>query len=227
VYFTTSHRQCRINLEDYEAERHKVSALVLRALSPSVRTGAAQSLGDWLSGGDIPGISGVVRFLTRKLRWGRSVQLCQPAAHQRRACCKQPGIGPVWMVRYGREVTCAENYAWSGDAASTWVPLLVDSKPPVKIVARFRHQAQYLTPAIIHGALVTVVPADTPAADAGAASTRYFLSNGPGDPAGLPYAMNPAGLWWLRRHMLGICLGHPSGLALGGNTARLIRASRR
>ncbi len=75
-----------------------------------------------------------------------------------------------------------------------------------------------------HGARVTVVPADTTAADALALQPDgVFLSNGPGDPAGLPYAVEAVReLIDSGVPMLGICLGHQLvGLALGAQTARL------
>jgi len=74
------------------------------------------------------------------------------------------------------------------------------------------------------GARVTVVPAHTPAADVLALRPDgVVLSNGPGDPAGLPYAVQ-ATREILDRGLptLGICLGHQLlGLALGGQTRRL------
>jgi carbamoyl-phosphate synthase small subunit len=74
------------------------------------------------------------------------------------------------------------------------------------------------------GLRVTVVPADTPAADVLAMRPAgVMLSNGPGDPAGLPYAVEAtrqlidAGV-----PIFGICLGHQLiGRALGGTTSRL------
>jgi carbamoyl-phosphate synthase small subunit len=75
-----------------------------------------------------------------------------------------------------------------------------------------------------YGARVTVVPADMPAQEVLALKPDgIFLSNGPGDPAGLPYAVEAVrGLLESEIPILGICLGHQLiGRALGANTHRL------
>lgn len=74
------------------------------------------------------------------------------------------------------------------------------------------------------GAEVIVVPADTSAADVLALKPDgIMLSNGPGDPAGLPYAVEIVReLIFTGLPIFGICLGHQLiGLALNGKTSRL------
>jgi carbamoyl-phosphate synthase small subunit len=73
------------------------------------------------------------------------------------------------------------------------------------------------------GCEVTVVPASTTAADV---LTRdpdgVFLSNGPGDPEGVPYLIAAVRELIGARPIFGICLGHQIlGLALGGRTYKL------
>jgi carbamoyl-phosphate synthase small subunit len=75
-----------------------------------------------------------------------------------------------------------------------------------------------------YGANVTVVPADTTAEEVLAMQPDgVFLSNGPGDPAGLPYAVEAvSGLIESGVPIFGICLGHQLiGRALGANTFKL------
>lgn len=75
-----------------------------------------------------------------------------------------------------------------------------------------------------HGCRVTVVPADTPAADVLALKPDgLFLSNGPGDPAAVGYAIkNIQELTRTGLPTFGICLGHQLlGLAFGGRTVKL------
>ena len=70
---------------------------------------------------------------------------------------------------------------------------------------------------------VTVVPAQTPAADVLALKPDgVFLSNGPGDPEPLEYAHKNIRELMGRTPVFGICLGHQLiGLALGGKTYKL------
>jgi carbamoyl-phosphate synthase small subunit len=71
---------------------------------------------------------------------------------------------------------------------------------------------------------VNVVPASTPAKDVLAGGVDgIFLSNGPGDPAAVDYAIaNTRELLQQEKPIFGICLGHQIlGLALGGKTFKL------
>jgi carbamoyl-phosphate synthase small subunit len=73
------------------------------------------------------------------------------------------------------------------------------------------------------GFKVTVVPANTTAEAALAlAPDGIFLSNGPGDPAALPYAVESVRGLLGKKPMFGICLGHQLlARALGGTTYKL------
>ena len=73
------------------------------------------------------------------------------------------------------------------------------------------------------GCRVTVVPAETTADDALALKPDgVFLSNGPGDPEPVDYAVRSIRQLMGRVPVFGICLGHQlCGLALGGRTYKL------
>ena len=73
------------------------------------------------------------------------------------------------------------------------------------------------------GCAVTVVPATTTADEVlGMNSDGIFLSYGPGDPAGVPYAVNTVKELLGRLPIFGICLGHQIlGLAFGFQTYKL------
>jgi carbamoyl-phosphate synthase small subunit len=74
-----------------------------------------------------------------------------------------------------------------------------------------------------HGCDVTVVPAKTSAADVLALKPQgVFLSNGPGDPEPISYAVANIRKLLGKVPIFGICLGHQlCGLALGGKTYKL------
>jgi len=95
---------------------------------------------------------------------------------------------------------------------------------PHVVVYDFGVKWNILRRLVAHGCRVTVVPATTYARDALALQPDgIVLSNGPGDPAALPYAV--ATIRELLAHkipLFGICLGHQLlGLALGGRTYKL------
>jgi carbamoyl-phosphate synthase small subunit len=234
VLFTVSHiGNVGINLEDDESACPQVSAAVIRSLSPTVSNWrSALSLSEWLAQHGVPGISGVdTRWMTRKLRDGGT----QKAALSTKGTSPEkllkmvnewPGLDGRDMVR---EVTCQEPYHWGGDESDKWVkPVISDqlsANRKWKLVAYdfgikeniLRHFASY-------GANVTVVPADMAAKDVLALNPDgVFLSNGPGDPAGLPYAVEAVrGLIDSGVPIFGICLGHQLiGRALGADTHRL------
>jgi carbamoyl-phosphate synthase small subunit len=73
------------------------------------------------------------------------------------------------------------------------------------------------------GCEVTVVPATTTAEETLAMdSDGIFLSNGPGDPEGVPYLIQAVRRLLGQKPIFGICLGHQIiGLALGGRTYKL------
>jgi carbamoyl-phosphate synthase small subunit len=235
VLFTVSHiGNVGINLEDDESPKPQVSAAVIRSLSPVVSNWrSALSLSDWLAGHGVPGISGVdTRWLTRKLRDGGTQKGALSTKGTSvdellRLAREWPGLDGRDMVR---EVTCEESYHWLDDAGSKWIEdnSILDprrSNNEYRIVAYdFGIKENILRHLSSYGANVTVVPAYTTAEEALALKPDgVFLSNGPGDPAGLPYAVEAVkGLIESGVPLFGICLGHQLiGRALGAETHKL------
>ena len=241
VLFTVSHiGNVGINPEDYESAAPQVSAVVVRSLSPVVSNWRAnRDLSGWLAEHGVPGISGVdTRFLTRKLRDGGTMKAALSTQgtdpdHLLLMARAWPGLDGIDMVK---EVTCPEPFEWVGDA-----PRPPRSSETSEVQASFREVTEDLarTRVVLYdfgakrnimrhlaakGMQVMVVPADTPAGQVLAMHPDgVMLSNGPGDPAGLPYAVEAtrqliaAGV-----PIFGICLGHQLiGRALGGTTSRL------
>ena len=237
VLFTVSHiGNVGINTEDDESAHPQVSAAVIRALSPVVSNWrSALSLSEWLAKHGVPGISGVdTRWLTRKLRDGGT----QKAALSTKGTSAETllKMAREWSGLDGRdmvkEVTCEEAYHWADDAGSKWLERSDNSKldhrrsnNEYRIVAYdFGIKENILRHLSSYGANVTVVPADTSAEEVLALNPDgIFLSNGPGDPAGLPYAVEAVEkLIKSNVPMFGICLGHQLiGRALGADTHRL------
>jgi len=237
VLFTVSHiGNVGINLEDDESAKPQVSAAVIRSLSPIVSNWrSALSLSDWLAQYGVPGISDVdTRWLTRKLRDGGT----QKASLSTKGTCADEllKMAREWEGLDGRdivkEVTCEESYHWQGDEGNKWVARKDNStldnrtsNNKYRIVAYdFGIKENILRHLSSFGANITVVPADTSADEVLAMKPDgVFLSNGPGDPAGLPYAVEAvSNLIEGGVPIFGICLGHQLiGRALGADTHRL------
>ena len=232
VLFTVPHiGNVGINTEDDESAIPQVSATVIRSLSPVVSNWrATQDLSSWLVKHGVPGISGIdTRFLTRKLRNGGTQKAAlstggTPPEKLLKMANDWSGLDGLDMVK---EVTCPEPFSWEGDGGDKWVQhsAFSNQHSSIHIVAYdygikkniLRHLASY-------GVKVTVVPADTTAQEALTLHPDgIFLSNGPGDPAGLPYAVEAVrGLLHSGVPVFGICLGHQLiGRALGAATHRL------
>jgi carbamoyl-phosphate synthase small subunit len=218
-----------VNAEDFEAVHPFCAGFVVRNLSPRVSSWRAEAdLGGFLTQHGVAGIAGIdTRAITRRLRLGgaqRAVltrQVDDAAAAVARAR-RHPSLEGRDLVK---EVTSAASYAWH---EGLWqAPGRPRRDPPARhrvvaydfgikrgILRRLRHA----------GASVTVVPAQTPAKDVLAERPDgIFLSNGPGDPAAVEYAVAAAAeLCATGKPIFGICLGHQIlGLALGGKTYKL------
>jgi len=234
VLFTVSRiGNVGINLEDDESAKSQVSAAVIRSLSPVVSNWrSAICLSEWLAQHGVPGISGVdTRWLTRKLRDGGTQKAVLStkgtSANELLKMARQwEGLDGRDMVK---EVTCEETYHWQDDAGSRWVmknaEVGIGNKKAVRVVAYdFGIKENILRHLSSYGANVTVVPADTTANEVLELKPNgVFLSNGPGDPAGLPYAVEAvSGLIESGVPIFGICLGHQLiGRALGADTHKL------
>jgi carbamoyl-phosphate synthase small subunit len=125
-----------------------------------------------------------------------------------------------------RDVTCREAFDWpQEDPDEFGIPIAQRSKRRLKIAAYdFGMKWNILRRLSAHGCDVRVYPATTPAAELLASRPDgVFLSNGPGDPAPLTYAIdNAKTLVASKVPTFGICLGHQIlGLALGGETFKL------
>jgi carbamoyl-phosphate synthase small subunit len=218
------------NPEDEEARRAFLTGLVVRELSPRTSNWRSrESLSEHLAREGVVGLSGVdTRALTRKLRTlgmlrgllSTDEKLSDSALIDR--CRATPGLEGRDLVC---EVSSPERYGWTDPSWSHPEARAERRQLAHHVVAYdFGIKRNILRRLVDFGCRVTVVPAATPAADVLALRPDgVFLSNGPGDPAAVPYAAEAcralldAGL-----PLFGICLGHQIlGLALGGTTYKL------
>jgi len=229
-----------INAEDTESDRPQITALIVREVSPVVSNWRAnETLHSYLERYGIPGISEVdTRALTRRLRDKGVLQaaLCTDGTH---TAAELLHMARAWEGLDGRdlvrEVTCQETYNWIDGTKVEWTPVpsgkvaeppssAEATRAPLVVAYDFGIKHNILRRLTSHGLRVTVVPATTPAIEVLALQPDgIFLSNGPGDPAGVPYAAQAVReLLETKIPTFGICLGHQIiGLALGGQTYKL------
>ncbi len=232
-----------VNTVDVESWRPHVAGFVIRELSPVVSNWRADSsLADYLATNGIPGIQGLdTRALTKKLRVRGAlngfISTHDISAADAVARAKNwPGLAGV---DYVKEVTHKEPFLWDAkDEQSARFKLVRgaayadarqerDPLPPadIPIVAYdFGMKYNILRRLRQHGFKTHVVPATTPAAEVlKHKPAGIFLSNGPGDPSALGYAVSAVSdLVKSGTPIFGICLGHQIlGQAFGGKTFKL------
>jgi carbamoyl-phosphate synthase small subunit len=232
-----------VNLLDVESWRPHVAGFVIRELSPVVSNWRADgSLAAYLEENGIPGIQGVdTRALTKKLRVRGALNgfISTEEISDADAVARAKQWPGLVGVDYVKEVTHKESFLWDErdeqsanfnlvrGAIQTDARNVRDPLPPadIPIVAYdFGMKYNILRRLRQQGFKVRVLPATTPAAEAMKHKPAgIFLSNGPGDPAALDYAVRAVkDLVQTGVPIFGICLGHQIlGLACGGKTFKL------
>ena len=121
-------------------------------------------------------------------------------------------------------VTCPEPYGWTDQGPVVGTNFTTAKAGRFKVVA-FDYGLKYNQLRLLSaaGCQVQVVPAQTGAAEVLAMNPDgIFLSNGPGDPAGIPGVVETIQALLGKKPIFGICLGHQIlGLAYGGTTYKL------
>jgi carbamoyl-phosphate synthase small subunit len=183
------------------------------------------TLPDLLDAKGVPGICGIdTRALTRHLRDRGVMRGCLSAIDSDAdALVEKARKSPSMLgLALADLVTCAESYWWT-DAGPAESPPEGESARPLVVVLDFGVKFNILRRLRAEGFRVRVVPARTTAREVLAMEPEgVLLSNGPGDPEPLEFAVVTARDLVRRLPVFGICLGHQLlGLAFGGRTTKL------
>jgi carbamoyl-phosphate synthase small subunit len=203
-----------VNREDEESDRVRAEALVVKDLSPIASNHRSEgTLSDYLAEQGVPGLSGVdTRALTRHIRTRGALRaiLTTSDCGADRVRREVPSMAGSDLVK---RVTCETPYEFPATSPVRFHAVAYDfgiKRGILKSLAR-------------SGVRTTVVPAQMPASDVLALKPDgVLLSNGPGDPEPLEYAIRSARELLGRVPVFGICLGHQIlGLAAGAKTFKL------
>ncbi len=217
-----------VNEEDMESASVHPRAFLMReyqAIPSNFR--ATASLADFLKKFKILGITGIdTRKLTRIIRTSGAMKAVisttdldgESLVHRARE----------WSGLVGRDmvkkVSAPQPYQWYDDGPREGLGFPDESNGKLKVVA-YDYGVKYNQLRILtkKGCFVQVVPATTPAEDVLAMNPDgIFLSNGPGDPAGVEGVVENVRELLGKKPVFGICLGHQIlGLAYGGTTYKL------
>ena len=203
-----------VNTEDMESARPQVSGVVVRELNrvPSSWR-CTTSLAEWLGGAGVPLIEGVdTRRLTRHIRERGAMRgvIAQGT---------EPGVDLTARLRASPSMSGLD----LASRASAPAPYSEGAGPHV-VAYDFGIKKNIVTMLVESGCRVTVVPAQTTAEEVRRLRPDgLFLSNGPGDPAAIHYALrNIRELADSGLPTFGICLGHQLiGLAYGAETRKM------
>jgi carbamoyl-phosphate synthase small subunit len=225
-----------VNDEDTEATAPKCSGLIVRELSPVVSNWRSRSnLHDYLRKYGIPGLSEVdTRAITKKLRVAGSMRCClstlpisdEEAVKRARNWSQMAGSD------YVKDVTSPKPFTWdiTDRTNQPYFPIGTTMNAPGVPTKKFRVAAydfgakhSIFRKLAQHGFEPYVIPATATVEEIRELNPdAVFLSNGPGDPAALPYIHKTVSGLLEDYPIFGICLGHQLIThAIGGTTYKL------
>lgn len=216
------------NILDWESSRVYCAGFIVKENCASASNWRNQdSFGDYLQKNGVVGLEGIdTRKLVRHIRQKGAMRGIISSSLLNLTALKKeldnyPGLEGRDIVK---DVTSDQPYRWNRGV----VDIINDKEilPPIKYkVVAFDYGIKNNILRLLrsHGCQVQVVPAATTAAKAlSYKPDGIFLSNGPGDPAAVTYAIETVRQLLGKVPIFGICLGHQLlSLALGGRTYKL------
>jgi len=207
-----------VNPEDVESNKIQARGFIVREASPiHSNYRASQSLDEYLSAAGVVGIQGIdTRSLTRILRnegaMNGIISSDDPdLASLKKKLALVPAMSGQDLVQ---EVTCPQKWTWPSQHSShAYRVVALDFGIKHNIIRQLDE----------NGCEVIIVPATTSAEEILALEPDgVFLSNGPGDPGPVDYAIKTVKTLLDNQPIFGICLGHQIlALALGASTYKL------
>jgi len=221
-----------VNADDEESARVYVEGFIVREYIAQPSNWRSQmALGDYLQRAGVVGIEGIdTRALVRHIRTSGAQEAVISSVHNKpnflvEKAKASPGLLGRDLVR---EVTATAGYDWeiadwdlAGGYRRPAPEQLRDA--PLVVAIDYGIKRNILRQLVAIGFRVKVMPAFATAAEILALNPDgVFLSNGPADPAAVPYASETVRGLLGKKPIFGICLGHQIlGLALGGRTYKL------
>ncbi|HEY6953214.1 MAG TPA: glutamine-hydrolyzing carbamoyl-phosphate synthase small subunit [Bacteroidota bacterium] len=221
-----------INTEDLESIKPQVAGFIVKEYFDFYSNfRASGSLGDWLARHKITGIQGIdTRMLTKIIRTTGAMRgVISTADLEDEVLVAKARKAPAMTgLDLATTVTTPSPYTWDEiDRTPFALPashkIRVNGKRWNVVVCDYGVKRNILRRLSSYGCKLTVVPASYSAEQILSLNPDgVFLSNGPGDPAAVRYAIQNIKALIGKIPIFGICLGHQLlGLALGGKTFKL------
>jgi carbamoyl-phosphate synthase small subunit len=220
-----------INDEDVESQSPKVEGFIIKEnCSIFSNWRGDKSLSDYLIRHRIMGVEGMdTRALTKHIRMAGAMKaFLSTEDHSRERLIEKARSSPGLIGRdLVKEVSCETSYEWTMTNPSQFsksdpLPSTFHMRPKV-VVLDFGVKSNILRSLREWHCDVVVLPASCTAETVlSYHPDGILLSNGPGDPEGVPYAIDTVRQLMGKKPIFGICLGHQLlGLAFGGRTFKL------
>ena len=219
-----------VNIEDVESEKPWVEGFIVKEASRRISNWRAEeSLQKYLSENNIVGVESVdTRALTKHIREAGAMKCIISTTDFDSDSLKEKLDTAPFIIGSDlvKEVTCKKAYEWECDGVeSRWYNQDQLTRQYRVAALDFGIKRNIIRMLFWHGCSVKIFPACCNASDIlNWNPDGIFLSNGPGDPAGVTYAIETVRelIENGKKPLFGICLGHQIlGLALGGNTYKL------